>query len=74
MTNRDMVKNADPAMAKPTDGTADRPAADRHAAGSPAGTSKPDEQFPPSEDPLDSNQLKPMINAKQHPGLKREPS
>jgi hypothetical protein len=30
-------------------------------------------QFPPSEDPLDSNQLKPNINTKHGPGLKRPP-
>lgn len=36
-------------------------------------TASAEEQFPPTEDPLDSNQLKPNINTKHGPGLKRPP-
>jgi hypothetical protein len=36
-------------------------------------TPSAEEQFPPTEDPLDSYQLKPNINTKHGPGLKRPP-
>ena len=36
-------------------------------------TPSAEQQFPPTEDPLDSNQLKPNINTKHGPGLKRPP-
>lgn len=66
MTNKDMVKDVDPAKAKPTGPEA--AAIDRAATEPRVGTR--DEQFPPDADPQDSNQLKPMINARKHPGLR----
>lgn len=66
MTNKDMVKAVDPAVAKSPG--PERSAADRAATEPRDGP--PPEQFPPDADPQDSNQLKPMLNAKKNPGLR----
>lgn len=66
MTNKDMVKDVDPAKAKPTGPEA--AAADRVRTEPRVGIA--DEQFPQDADPQDSNQLKPMINARKNPGLR----
>lgn len=68
MTNKDMVKAVDPTKAK-------SPSADRAAEHWEETTPRegpPPEQFPDDVDPQDSNQLKPMINARKKPGLRRE--
>lgn len=67
MTNKDMVKTVDPAKAKSPD--ADR-AREEHEATTPR-TGLAGEQFPDAGDPQDSAQLKPMINARRKPGLRR---
>ncbi|MGP9822511.1 hypothetical protein ACTZWW_20995 [Salinarimonas sp. NSM] len=67
MTNRDMVKSVDPAKAKSTG--ADRARAERQATEPREGLAA--EQFPADADPQDSNQLKPMFNARGKAGLKR---
>lgn len=67
MTNKDMVKSVDPEKAKSPG--ADR-AREERAHTSPREGIR-DEQFPDEADPQDSNQLKPMINARAKAGLKR---
>ncbi|WP_349368555.1 hypothetical protein [Salinarimonas sp.] len=68
MTNKDMVKSVDPKKAKAPD--ADR-AKEHHEETTPR-TDLAGEQFPEKRDPEDSPQLKPMINARKKPGLRRE--
>ncbi|MGJ3262239.1 MAG: hypothetical protein ACFE0R_03300 [Salinarimonas sp.] len=68
MTNKDMVKSADPAKAKSP--AADRAREERERSTPRVGLAG--EQFPEDADPQDSNQLKPMINARSKPGLRRE--
>jgi hypothetical protein len=68
MTNKDMVKKVDPQKAKAPDA-----ARAKEARGEP--TPRPglaDEKSPKSPAPLDSAKLKPMINARRKPGLRRE--
>lgn len=67
MTNKDMVKTVDPAEAKAPD--ARRAREDRERTTPRTGLAG--EQFPESDDPQDSNQLKPMINARSKAGLRR---
>ena len=74
MTNSDMVKRPSPAQAaRAREGLSgdDAPenAAPERARIQPGTPSQP-VQFPIDEDPLDSNQLKPMIDQKHGPGLK----
>lgn len=68
MTNKDMVKTVDPTKAKAPD--AGRAHEDREETTPRTGLA--DDQFPESSDPQDSPQLKPMINARRKPGLRRE--
>jgi|GEM_PF-2402977 len=68
MTNKDMVKTVDPRKAK-------SPGADRASEDWDETTPRTDlagDQFPVDADPQDSPQLKPMINARHKPGLRRE--
>ncbi|WP_029030548.1 hypothetical protein [Salinarimonas rosea] len=67
MTNKDMVKSVDPAKAKSPG--PERAREDRQATSPREGLAA--EQFPDDVDPQDSNQLKPMINARGKAGLKR---
>lgn len=68
MTNKDMVKQVDPQKAKSPG--AQTAAAERARTEPRAGLAGA-EQFPPDVDPADSPQLKPMINAREKPGLKK---
>ncbi|GGK37207.1 hypothetical protein [Salinarimonas ramus] len=67
MTNKDMVKSVDPEKAKSPGADLAR---EEHARTTPRDGIR-DEQFPDESDPQDSNQLKPMINARAKAGLKR---
>ncbi len=78
MTNRSMIKGpGDPAKAASAveglSGDEGEPRAPAGREDHVPGTASAEEQFPPSSDPLDSYQLKPNINTKHGPGLKRPP-